>query len=32
MSEMKEQMEERLRTFERWMTELEQMERKAPVA
>ena len=32
MSEMKEQMEERLRTFERWMTELEQMEWKAPVA
>ena len=32
MSETKEQMEERLRTFERWMTELEQMERKAPVA
>ncbi len=32
MSEMKVQMEERLRTFERWMTELKQMERKAPVA
>ena len=32
MSEMKEQMEERLRTLDRWITELEQMERKAPVA
>ena len=32
MSEMKGQLEERLRTFERWMTELERMERKQPVA
>ena len=32
MSEMKSQLEERLRTFERWMTELERMERKQPVA
>jgi DNA-binding transcriptional MerR regulator len=32
MSEMKTQAEERLRTFARWMEELEQMERKAPVA
>ena len=32
MSEMKAQLEERLRTFARWMTELEQLERKAPVA
>jgi DNA-binding transcriptional MerR regulator len=32
MSEMKAQLEERLRTFERWMTELERMERKQPVA
>ncbi len=32
MSEMKSQAEERLRTFARWMEELEQMERKAPVA
>ncbi|MEE8346586.1 MAG: hypothetical protein V3S20_04480, partial [Dehalococcoidia bacterium] len=32
MDEMKGQLEERLRTFERWMAELKQMERKAPVA
>ena len=32
MSEMKAQLEERLRTFERWMSELERMERKQPVA
>ena len=32
MSEMKSQLEERLRTFGRWMTELERMERKQPVA
>ena len=32
MSEMKGQLEDRLRTFERWMTELERMERKQPVA
>jgi DNA-binding transcriptional MerR regulator len=32
MSEMKAQLEERLRTFNRWMTELERMERKQPVA
>ncbi len=32
MSEMKAQLEERLRTFDRWMTELERLERKAPVA
>ena len=32
MSEMKGQLEERLRTFQRWMTELERMERKQPVA
>ena len=32
MSEMKSQLEERLRTFDRWMTELERMERKQPVA
>jgi DNA-binding transcriptional MerR regulator len=32
MSEMKSQLDERLRTFARWMDELERMERKAPVA
>jgi DNA-binding transcriptional MerR regulator len=32
MSEMKAQLEERLQTFARWMTELEHLERKAPVA
>ncbi len=32
MSEMKAQLEERLDTFARWMTELEQLERKTPVA
>ncbi len=32
MSEMKAQLAERLRTFDRWMAELEEMERKAPVA
>ncbi len=32
MSEMKVQLEERLQTFDRWMAELESMERKAPVA
>ena len=32
MSEMKSQLEERLRTFDRWMTELERLERKQPVA
>ncbi len=32
MSEMKAQLEERLTTFARWMTELEQLERKTPVA
>ncbi len=32
MSEMKAQLAERLRTFDRWMAELEQIERKAPVA
>jgi DNA-binding transcriptional MerR regulator len=32
MSEMKSQLEERLRTFDRWMSELERMERKQPVA
>ena len=32
MSEMKTQIEDRLRTFDRWMGELEQMEHAAPVA
>jgi DNA-binding transcriptional MerR regulator len=32
MSEMKAQLEERLNTFARWMTELERLERKTPVA
>ncbi len=32
MREMKVHLEERLRTFDRWMGELEQLERKAPVA
>ena len=32
MSEMKIHLEERLRTFARWMGELEHLERKAPVA
>jgi DNA-binding transcriptional MerR regulator len=32
MSEMKSQLEDRLRTFDRWMGELERAERKAPVA
>jgi DNA-binding transcriptional MerR regulator len=32
MSEMKAQLEERLRTFSRWMAELEHLESKAPVA
>ena len=32
MEEMKAQLEERLRTFQRWMTELERLERKAAVA
>ncbi len=32
MSEMKIHLDERLRTFARWMGELEQLERKAPVA
>ncbi len=32
MSEMKVHLEERLRTFARWMGELEHLERKAPVA
>ena len=32
MSEMKSQLEERLRTFDRWMTELDRAERKQPVA
>jgi len=32
MSEMKGQLEERLRTFDRWMTELDRAERKQPVA
>jgi DNA-binding transcriptional MerR regulator len=32
MREMKAHLEERLRTFDRWMGELEQLERKAPVA
>jgi DNA-binding transcriptional MerR regulator len=32
MSEMKSQLEERLRTFDRWMTELDRVERKQPVA
>lgn len=32
MSEMKTQLEERLQTFSRWEKELQQMERKAPVA
>jgi len=32
MSEMKSQLEERLRTFDRWMTELDRIERKQPVA
>lgn len=31
MSEMKSQLEERLRTFDRWMGELRRMESKAPV-
>jgi predicted nuclease with TOPRIM domain len=31
MEEMKAQLEERLKTFERWMAELEALERKAPV-
>ncbi len=31
MSEMKAQLEERLRTFDRWMGELQRMDRKAPV-
>ncbi|MFQ5471612.1 MAG: MerR family transcriptional regulator [Dehalococcoidia bacterium] len=32
MHEMKSQLEERLKTFERWSNELEQLEDKAPVA
>lgn len=32
MEEMKGQLEERLKTFERWMRELEQLERKAVAA
>ena len=32
MEEMKGQLEERLKTFERWMRELEQMEQKAALA
>src|SRR3990167_10985365 len=32
MSEMKGQLEERLGTFQRWMTELDRIERKQPVA
>ncbi len=32
MSEMKGQLEERLRTFDGWMTELDALEQKAPVA
>ncbi len=32
MSEMKAQLEERLRTFARWMAELEHLESKTPVA
>jgi DNA-binding transcriptional MerR regulator len=32
MSEMKAQLEERLRTFARWMGELQDLESKAPVA
>ncbi len=32
MSEMKAQLDERLKTFSRWMTELERLESKAPVA
>jgi DNA-binding transcriptional MerR regulator len=32
MREMKVHLEERLQTFDRWMGELEQLERKAPVA
>jgi DNA-binding transcriptional MerR regulator len=32
MSEMKTQLEERLRTFARWMAELEHLESKTPVA
>jgi len=32
MAEMKAQLEERLKTFSRWMAELEELERKQPVA
>ena len=32
MEEMKGQLEERLKTFERWMSELERLEQKTPVA
>jgi len=32
MEEMKVQLEERLKTFSRWMAELEELERKQPVA
>lgn len=32
LGELKAQLEERLRTFSRWMTELEKIERKTPVA
>ena len=32
MEEMKAQLEERLKTFERWMSELERLEQKTPVA
>lgn len=32
MEEMKSQLEERLRTFERWMSELEEMERREALA
>ncbi len=32
MLEMREQLEERLKTFDRWMGELERLEQRAPVA
>ena len=32
MLEMREQLKERLKTFERWMSELERVEQRAPVA
>ena len=31
MEEMKAQLEERLKTFDRWMAELEELEKREPV-